>query len=249
MAQVLGIDVGGTGIKAGIVDTTSGMLSSDRIRLETPPLAKPNQIAQTITELIQKLSYKGVVGIGFPAVIRRHIVETASNVDKSWIGINLKTYLQDQTNYDCYCLNDADAAGMAEIAYNSQLTQHKKVLVLTIGTGIGSALFNDGMLIPNTEFGHLLKEEDLIWEKYVSNKLRKTKAITTDEWAKRINEYLLHIDFVLRPDLIVIGGGGSKKFEQLIQPALTVASEVVPAIKLNNAGIIGAAIYATKEQS
>lgn len=243
---ILGLDVGGTGIKGAIVDVSTGELLSDRFKVATPQPATAPNISETVSKIIDLSGYNGnIIGCGFPAVINNNIVHTASNIDKSWIGKNAAAaFNQTCPDFDFHVINDADVAGFAEMKYGAGKNTMGVVLMITIGTGLGSALFIDGKLVPNTEFGHLfLKDQKKIAEKYASNAVRTKHDMSWNKWGKRFNEYLNHIIFILSPDKVILGGGVSKRFEHF-KEYLDTDVEVVPAILKNNAGIIGAASYA-----
>jgi polyphosphate glucokinase len=199
-------------------------------------------MANTVKEICQHFDWKNKpLGIGFPAVIKNNICHTAANIDKSWIGTDIYELFNSKTKCDCTIMNDADAAGIAEMTYGKgkKLSQGI-VILLTLGTGIGSALFMNGVLVPNTELGHL-KFKDTIAERYASNSARKKKNLSWEEYGKALNNFLLHVDFLFSPDLIILGGGISKQFKEYTQ-YFSKKINVVPAQNQNNAGIIGAAM-------
>ncbi len=237
--QILGIDIGGSGIKGAIVDTVTGEMLTERHRIETPKPATPIQVAETIKKLVDFFEWKGQIGCGFPAVIQHGVVRTASNIDKSWIGVNAKELFKEYTGNDYQIVNDADAAGLAEMNFGAGKDKLGVVVVITVGTGIGSSIFTDGVLLPNTEFGHIIVKEQ-VGEKYASDATRKKEELKWDKWGKRFNEYLERIEFLLWPDVIIVGGGASKKFEKFSKELKTKA-EIMPALLENNAGIVGAA--------
>jgi polyphosphate glucokinase len=240
--QVMGIDVGGSGIKASIVDTTSGEILSERQRIPTPPPADSKAILETIEKIIKLVEWKGPIGCGFPAVVQNGIVRTASNIDKNWIGQNIQQLLSEAIGRRVFVLNDADAAGLAEVKFGAGMEKRGVVVVITIGTGIGSALFIDGRLFPNTEFGQF-NLNGKIAEKYAADIVRKKLNLSWKKWGKRLNKYLKHLELLVWPDLIIIGGGASKKFDKF-RENIKIETEVVPAGLQNNAGIIGAALAA-----
>lgn len=241
MKEVLGIDVGATGIKGAIVNVKTGELLSERLKVPTPESKNPQDIADCINILIQETKWKGnKVGIGLPAVVINGVTHTASNIHKSWIDFDAESFLNKQTKLNCHIINDADAAGIAELHFGNVSNKSGSVLLLTLGTGIGSALFINGHLVPNTELGWLYYK-DSVAEKYTSNKARKVKGLEWNEYGKELNEFLLHIDYILHPNLIILGGGISKKFEKYAS-YISDNLNVVPAKKLNDAGIIGAAL-------
>jgi polyphosphate glucokinase len=245
--DILGLDIGGSGIKGAIVDTITGKLKSDRIRIATPDGGEPLAVANTAHTIIQHFQYKGPVGIGFPSIIQNGIVRSAANISQKWVGQNVNLLMTDICTNSIYSLNDADAAGIAEMKFGiGKEYQRGVVILLTIGTGIGSAIFSDGVLVPNTEFGHL-KIRDKDAELRASDAIRQKEDLSWKKWAGRFNELLLELERLFSPNLFVLGGGISKKFEKFY-PYITIQTKVEPAVLLNQAGIIGAAMYA-KEQS
>jgi polyphosphate glucokinase len=238
--QVLGIDIGGSGIKGAIVDVVSGEILTERLRLETPQPSTPQAVIDTIKTLISELKWSGSIGCGFPAVIQHGVAKTAANVDPSWIGTNIEKLISDQLKCNAKVINDADAAGLAEMKFGAGKDINGVVLMLTIGTGIGSALFIDGLLMPNTEFGHLYYK-DIVAERYCSDSARKKYELEWDVWSERFNKYLKHLERTLNPDLFIIGGGISKKPEKFL-PYLNIDTKIKIAEQQNNAGIVGAAM-------
>ena len=205
----LGIDVGGTGLKAALVDVNMGVMITEKHRELTPQPSKPPAVSKTVKQLVQRLKYSGPIGCGFPAIIHNGIAKSAANIDDEWIGINVEKYLEDAIGNPFYVANDADVAGLAEMKFGQTNYVDGLVIVLTIGTGIGSGMFYKGELIPNTEFGHLLYKGD-IYEKYVSNATRKAESLTWEEWGRRFNGYLLHLEKLFSPDLFILGGAPVK---------------------------------------
>ncbi len=244
----LGIDIGGTGIKGALVDTDTGAMVTDRKRLLTPEQAIPQDVAKVVKELVESFDYKGVIGCGFPAIVRHGVAYSAANIHKTWIGLNVNQLLTEASGCNTFVLNDADAAGMAEMAFGvGKSMQNGVVIVLTLGTGIGSAIFTDGKLVPNTEFGHLLiRGKDA--EMRASDAARRKKEMTWKKYAERLQEYLMEMERLFSPDLFVIGGGLSKNFDKYV-PLIKINTKIVPAQLLNQAGIIGAAIYAAEKGS
>lgn len=238
----LGIDIGGTGIKAGLIDIRTGDLISERYKVLTPKPSSPEIIAKEVKKVVDHFKWEGSVGIGFPAVIQNGVVRTASNISKSWIGVDGEKLFAKATGLPTVLMNDADAAGVAEMEFGAGRKKNKGTVVLiTIGTGLGSALFRNGQLVPNTEFGHLIMHGDIA-EKYASNAARENNELSFPVWGKRLNEYLDHLHFLLRMERIILGGGVSKYFEEY-KAFLKVSSKVkVRSAKLkNNAGIAGVA--------
>ncbi|GAA1717639.1 ROK family protein [Fodinicola feengrottensis] len=240
MAQALGVDVGGTGIKAAVVDLSTGELVTERVRVETPKGGKPGPVVETIAGLVSDAKWEGDLGVAFPAVIRGGVAFSAANVDKHWIGTDVAALVQEAVGVKPTVLNDADAAGLAEIRHGAGLNVGGVVLVLTLGTGIGSALFVDGTLVPNTEFGHLeLDGHDA--ERKAAELAREREDLSWKQWAHRVEHYLKHVDSLLWPDLILLGGGVSKVSEKWL-PFIDVRPPVQPASLRNEAGIVGAAM-------
>ncbi len=244
--QILGIDVGGSGIKGSIVDITSGKMLFERYRIDTPPEAKPTEIGEIIKLIAEHFNYKGIIGCGFPAVVQNGIIKTASNIDKQNISTNAQSLFSEIIGEKVYVFNDADAAGYAAVNYGAGKDVKGVVLMLTIGTGIGSAVFLDGKLIPNTEFGHIYMKNGLIAEKYCSDAIRKKQDITWEQWGERFNKFLKYIEKLIYPDLIIIGGGMSKKIDRF-KNHIKIKAKIVPAQLQNDAGIIGAACLAANK--
>lgn len=239
---VLGVDIGGTGCKAAIVDITHGKLKSERFRLETPQPSTPENVGKTIQKIVEHFNWKGMVGFGFPAIVKNGVSHSAANIHGDWLNFNAEKYFGDLLSLPVKLTNDADAAGIAALRFGAAQNQKGTVLFLTIGTGIGSALFRDGKLIPNTEFGHLFFKEKIA-EKTLSNAIRKRDKISMKKWGKMWTPYLQHLERLVNPDLIILGGGGGKKFDRFA-PYLKIDTKIVAAELSNNAGIVGAAIYA-----
>ncbi len=243
--KILGIDIGGTGIKGSIVDVTTGEVVSERVRILTPKPATPVAVAEKVKELVDQLNWKGDIGCGFPAVVMDGIVKTASNIDKAWIGVDIQQLLGQYTGCKVSVVNDADAAGMAEIHFGKPEFKNGVVVLLTIGTGIGSSVFVNGALVPNTELG-FARMHGMIAEKYASNVVRKKQDLSWKVWGKRLNEYLKYIEEMIWPDVILIGGGVSKKMAEF-QKHLKLKAKVMPATMKNVAGVVGAAMCAMDE--
>ena len=245
--EILGIDIGGTGIKGGMVNIDTGEMISERFRLDTPKPAEPDTVSKTAAKVIEHFNYNGPVGCGFPAIIKNGVALSAANIDKQWIGTNAEQLIEQASGSKIYACNDADLAGLAEMRYGSGKGLMGTVLLITIGTGLGSALFTDGKMVRNSELGHLyLKDMDVVAEQYAAASARKRDGLKWEEWAVRFNVYLALIDRTLCPDTIILGGGGSKKFDNYAHLLESKAS-ILPAKFLNNAGIIGAAAYAHEQ--
>jgi polyphosphate glucokinase len=240
--EILGVDIGGSGIKGAPVDTSNGALLALRYRIPTPKSARPRPVAEAVAEVAGHFDWQGPIGCGFPAVVRNGITLTAANVHKKWIGKEAAALITEITGCPTCVINDADAAGLAEMAFGAGKGRQGVVLVVTIGTGLGTALFTDGQLLPNTEFGHLqIDGEDA--ELRASDAARKRERLSWGKWTKRLDRYLRTLEALVWPDLIILGGGVIKKHEEFI-PQLTVQAEVRPAQLLNEAGIVGAALGA-----
>ncbi|MEO0897327.1 MAG: ROK family protein [Bacteroidota bacterium] len=242
--NILGIDIGGSGIKGALVDINTGELVTERHRIDTPKPATPEAVSLTVRELVQHFNYTGKIGVGFPAVVQNGVAKTASNIDDSWIGANIAESFRRACGNEFIVVNDADAAGYAEVQYGVGKGSSGLLMVITVGTGIGSAIINNGNLVPNTELGHL-RFKGGIAEKYAADSIRKAEGLSWEEWAYRFNEYLNHVYRLFYPDMIILGGGVSKKFEKF-QHYLEVPTRVVPAELQNQAGIVGGALAASK---
>ena len=243
--NILGIDIGGSGIKGAPVDISTGELLAERYRIKTPKGAKPEPVAKTVAKIASYFDWKGPIGIGFPAPIKGGVALTAANISKMWIGTNVDELFSKATGCPCTVLNDGDAAGLAEMKFGAGYGQPGTVIVLTLGTGIGTAIFHQGRLLPNTEFGHVeIKCEDA--ELRASDAARKREDLSWKKYAKRLNRYLAAMERLFWPNLFIIGGGISKDHEKYL-PLLTIDTPVVPAQQFNNAGIVGAALAARTE--
>ena len=238
--NVFGIDVGGSGIKGAPVDTETGQLVAERVRIKTPKPATPEAIVATSVEVVRRSGWNGPVGCGFPAVVKAGVVRTAANIDERAIGFDMQGRLEQDLGAPVRVINDGDAAGLAEMRWGAGLAVEGVVLMLTLGTGIGTSLFVEGRLVPNTELGHIeMRGKDA--EHRASDSARKRDDLSWKEYAKRLDEYLHKVEDLLWPDLIVVGGGLSKKSEKFF-PHLTARTKIVPAEMLNEAGIAGAAL-------
>jgi len=240
--HILGIDIGGSGIKGAPVDTETGQLLADRIRIKTPPKGEPEPVADVVNQIAQSFNWKGPIGIGFPAPIKGGVALMAANVSKRWVNTNADALFTNVTGCDCTMINDADAAGLAEMTFGAGRGQPGTVIMLTLGTGIGSAIFFHGQLLPNTEFGHLeIDGEDA--ESRASDAARQQDDLSWKKYAKRLDIYLTTMERLFWPNLFVIGGGISKESEKFL-PLLTIETDIVPAELFNEAGIVGAALGA-----
>lgn len=244
--RAFGIDIGGSGIKGALVDTATGTLLTPRTRIATPQPATPQAVAGVVARMLADSDWTGLVGATFPAVIKHGVARSAANVDRSWIGTDVDACFTEAApaGSDVAILNDADAAGIAEVRFGAARGVSGVVIVLTFGTGIGSALLNEGVLVPNTELGHLeLHGHDA--EKQAAASVRDEEGLSYKKWAVRVNEYMQHVERLFSPDLFVVGGGVSKDSAKWV-PLLELNTPVKPAELLNNAGIVGAAIAAVE---
>jgi polyphosphate glucokinase len=241
MEKILGIDIGGTGIKGAIINMDTGEFDGEKKKLKTPEPATPESMLETVKELVQQFEWENKpVGFGFPAIIKDGVCKSAANIDSSWIDLSVRDFFSDALGIKTNVINDADAAGLAELNYGL-IRDHKGLIIfLTLGTGIGSGMFLDGKLIPNSELGHL-QYKNSIAEKVASNKARKDNNMTWQQWGEELSGLLLHIDRLFSPNQIIIGGGISKAHEEFF-PYIDSRLPVNAASLFNNAGIIGAAM-------
>ncbi len=239
--QAFGIDIGGTGIKGAPVDCATGKLLSERKKILTPHPATPEAVTEVVRELVQSFGWKGEIGATFPGVVIGGTIRSAANVDKTWIDTNAAGLFAKATGTEVAVLNDADAAGIAEMTFGAGAGVKGSVLMLTFGTGVGSALFTDGVLVRNTEFGHIeIRGKDA--EKRASEHAKVSHEWGWKDWTERVSEYLQHIEALVSPDLIIVGGGISKESEKWVPLLEGVRAKIVPATLLNDAGIVGAAM-------
>jgi polyphosphate glucokinase len=244
--EILGIDVGGSGIKGAPVNIETGQLTADRLRIKTPKWAEPKPVAEVVAQIAQSFAWKGRIGIGFPAPIKSGIARMAANISPLWIGVNAEELFTEATGCPCRVGNDADVAGLAEMTFGAGKDRAGTVIMITLGTGIGTAIFIDGKLLPNVDFGHLeIKGQDA--EAKASDAARQRDELSWKKYAKRLNRYLMTMERLFWPDLFIIGGGISKEHEKFI-PRLTLQTEVVPAQFQNEAGIVGAALFGRGQQ-
>jgi polyphosphate glucokinase len=240
--SAVGIDIGGTGIKGATVDLDTGELIIERHRLPTPAPSTPHAVADVVAELLDQIGVDGPVGLTLPCVVSGDVVRTAANIDSGWIGVNAVEVFEKATGRRVGVVNDADAAGIAEVRFGAGAGRSGLIIVVTLGTGIGSGMFIDGQLVPNTELGHLhLHHGDA--EDFAADSARQRDGLSWDAYAHRLGQYLDLLHRLFWPDLIIIGGGISKKSDKYL-PHIAIDTEVVPAILRNNAGIVGAAMSA-----
>ena len=241
MTEILGIDIGGTGIKAALVSSESGELCSERLRIATPRPATPRRVADAVTELISRLGYSGPVGCCFPTIVVDGRANSASNMGREWIGMAIDETFSATAGLPFTVINDADAAGIAEMRLGAGVGLAGTVITLTIGTGIGSAFFHEGQLIPNLELGHMAGHDGVPYERWASNRARKTEDLSWQEWGARFDGFLRRASRVCTPNHFILGGGASKKYRKY-RDSITVETPIHIARFLNNAGIIGAAM-------
>ncbi|HVR32549.1 MAG TPA: ROK family protein [Acidimicrobiia bacterium] len=243
--SVLGIDIGGSGIKGNLVEVATGALLAERHKIDTPQPSTPDAVAGVVAEMVRHFDHHGVVGCTFPAIVRRGVTLSAANVDASWVGTDADALFEERTGLSFHVFNDADAAAIAEMEFGAGRGRAGVVLVLTFGTGIGSGLFVDGVLVPNTELGHSHFEGHAPVERWAAAKVRRQEDLTWEEWARRVDQLLIHFDRVFSPDLFILGGGVSRKWASWGH-VLTTAVETLPAQLENEAGIVGAAVAAAR---
>jgi polyphosphate glucokinase len=243
--KAIGIDIGGTGIKGALVDVKNGLLISDRVRVETPEGGRPADIARVVADLIERIpgaKSNIPVGICFPAVVRHGKTMSAANISKEWIGLQADQLFESALNRHVHILNDADAAGVAEVKFGAAKKVKGLVIMTTLGTGIGTALFINGQLVPNAELGHL-EIDGVDYETKAAFSAKERENLTFSDWSERLQKYYSTLERLFSPDLIVVGGGVSKQHEEFL-PKLQLSSPIIPALKRNNAGILGAASLA-----
>jgi polyphosphate glucokinase len=242
-----GVDIGGSGIKGGLVDLEAGALDGERLRIATPQPSTPEAVADVVAEIVAKFEWTGPVGVTLPCVVKHGVALTAANVSKNWVNTDARALFAKRLGKspdDVVVLNDADAAGMAEMRYGAGVDRDGLVVLLTFGTGIGSALFLDGKLVPNTEFGHL-EVDGHDAESKAAASVKEDKGLSWAEWTPRVSRYMTVLENLIWPDLVIAGGGVSKKAEKWL-PLLEVRTEVVAAALKNDAGIVGAAAAAAQ---
>jgi polyphosphate glucokinase len=242
---VLGIDIGGSGIKGNLVDVGSGGLLGERHKIDTPQPSTPDAVAEVVAEMVAHFNHRGIVGCTLPAIVRRGVALSAANVDPAWVGTDADALFEDKTGLRFHMFNDADAAAIAEMEFGAGRGRGGVTLVLTFGTGIGSGMFVDGILVPNTELGHLHFDGHAPVERWASAKVRRAEDLSWEQWAVRVDRFLHHLDRVFSPDLFIVGGGVSRKWADWGH-VLTTEVETVPAELENEAGIVGAAVAAAR---
>jgi len=238
--KVLGIDIGGSGMKGGIVDLESGEMITERYRIPTPASRKPKEMAEVFRDIVNHFEYKGPIGCGFPTIIKHGVCKSVSNLNKGWLNLDTQKLFSDACGQPVTVINDADAAGYGVMKYGIGKNENGLVLMITIGTGIGSGAFFDGVLIPNFELGQIPYKRYKKIEHYAADSVRKNKNLSFKEFGKRVNKFLEFVDILVCPDLIILGGGVSKYFDKF-EKEIKIETPVKPAILGNHAGIIGAA--------
>jgi polyphosphate glucokinase len=249
--HILGIDIGGSGIKGALVDLDSGEFASDRVRIETPASFEIEAVTETIATLVNEFDYEGPVGIGFPAAVANGIVLTAPTAHHvpGWVNQSVNERFSEATGHEVTVLNDADAAGLAEMRLGAGRGVDGVVITVTLGTGVGGGLFMDGKLVPNLEIGKIfLESHDDVAEQYMAGRIKKEHGLKWFEYGERLNEFCLHIEHVFSPQLIIIGGGVSKKHKKFLSEDQLKRTRIVPAKLRNQAGIVGAAIWAAESE-
>jgi len=243
--RAFGIDFGGTGIKGAPVDLSTGDFAADRVRFKTPEHSTPAAVAEVFGELLAQFPESdGPVGVTVPGVVRHGVVHSAANIDRSWIGTDADALFTEATGRDVHVVNDADAAGLAEVRFGAAAGRTGLIILTTLGTGIGTAIINDGVLVPNTELGHLeIDGHDA--ETRAANSAREREDLSWERWAKRLTKYYRTLELLFSPDLFLVGGGVSKHSEEFL-PLLEIDTEIIPATLLNKAGVVGAALYASE---
>jgi polyphosphate glucokinase len=244
--QAFGIDIGGSGMKAAPVRLATGELTAERFKIVTPQPASPDNMTPVIAELVDHFEWKGQVGVTFPGIVRHGIIHSAANLDKKWIGVDADTLFSKACGDDVHVVNDADAAGLAEVRFGAGRDVAGVVIVLTFGTGIGSGMFVDGVLVPNTELGHLEIDGHDAEDKAAAS-ARDREDLSWKDWAKRVQRYLETVVALFSPSLIILGGGASRKADKWV-PLLDVGTDIVPAALENEAGIVGAALVGAMEK-
>ncbi|MDP2525355.1 MAG: polyphosphate--glucose phosphotransferase [Maribacter dokdonensis] len=238
---LLGIDVGGSGIKGALVNSETGEMISERFRIPTPIPRTPEAMSDVIAQIVTHFDYKGKVGCGFPTIIKNGICKATGNLDKSWLGVNVEELLEKKTGLDFTVINDADAAGYATMNYGTGKGEKGFVVMITIGTGLGSGAFLDGRLIPNFELGQIPYKKYSKIEKWAAGSAKDREGLSYKKWGKRFNKFLEYVELIVSPDLIILGGGASKDFKEF-KSKIKIETRVIPAELQNHAGIIGAAV-------
>lgn len=238
--KILGIDVGGSGIKGAIVNVKTGRIVSERVRIDTPSDSGTESLSNVVLEIVDHLNWKGKIGVGFPGVVLNSKVITAANLSKEWIGVDIDHFLTNKLKSKVKVINDADAAALAEARFGQEYGKYSKMIVITIGTGIGTSLIHNGCVVKNTELGQIVLKNGKVAEQFVSAAIKKKKELSWKEWGERLNVYLQELYELVYPEIIIIGGGISKREEKYTE-YIQLPCKVKMASLKNTAGIIGAA--------
>lgn len=244
-SRAIGVDIGGTGIKAGLVDLTAGTLIGDRVRVSTPTGARPTDVLNAVTQVLETFGDAAdslPLGVAFPAIVRHGRTMSAANISDEWIDFAAEDFFEQGLGRDITFVNDADAAGVAEARHGAARGRSGLTILTTLGTGIGSAFINDGVLVPNTELGHLERKGESI-EKWAAYSAKERDELSFKQWAKRLQGFYETVEFLFSPDYLVVGGGVSKHSDEFL-PLLKLNAPIVPAVHRNAAGIVGAASLA-----
>ena len=245
--EILGIDIGGSGIKGALVNAETGEMLTERFRIPTPKSKKPKDMAKVVAQIVDHFNYKGPVGCGFPSIVKNGVCMSSGNLHKSWVGVNIDELFTKYTGQEFTVLNDADAAGYASMNYGVGKGKSGLVVMITIGTGLGSGAFFNGVLIPNFELGQIPYKKHKKIEKWAAASAKEREELSFEKWGKRFNKFLKYVELIISPDLIIVGGGTSKKWEEFSHH-INIETKVVKAELMNHAGIIGAAVSCLREQ-
>jgi len=245
--EILGIDIGGSGIKGALVNAETGEMLTERFRIPTPKSRKPDEMAQVVAQIVEHFNYKGPVGCGFPSIVKKGVCLSPGNLHPSWVGVNVDELFTEVTGQEFTVLNDADAAGYASMNYGAGKGKEGLVIMITIGTGLGSGAFFNGVLIPNFELGQIPYKKYKKIEKWAAASAKESEGLSFKKWGKRFNKFLTLVELIVSPDLIIIGGGTSKNWEEFSHH-IDLENHVVKAELMNHAGIIGAAVACLREQ-
>lgn len=243
---VLGIDIGGSGMKGALVNSLTGEMLTERYRIPTPPSRKPKEMAEVVKKIVDHFNHKGPVGVGFPTIIRHGVCKSVGNLHKKWKNVNVRDLFSNATGLPVTVINDADAAGYATMNYGIGKGKEGLVVMLTIGTGLGSGAFYNGELIPNFELGQIPYKKYKKIEDWAAASAKEKEGLSYKQWGKRFNVFLKYVDLLISPDCIILGGGTSKQFDQY-KDYITIETPVIPAELRNQAGIVGAAAAALHE--
>ena len=239
----LGIDIGGSGIKGALVDVRTGQLTTERYRIPTPIERTPDTMAEVVKQIAENFQYKGLIGVGFPSIVKHGVCMSPGNLSPLWVGQNIEKLFESYTGQPCAVINDADAAACAIMDYGVGKGKKGFIITITVGTGLGSGAFLDGKLIPNFELGQIPYKKHKKIESWASSAARENEGLSYEEWAKRFNKFLHYVTLISPPDLIILGGGISKEWDEF-SPFIKCSVPIVPAVLQNQAGIIGAAAAA-----